>query len=212
MAEATIDNIVHVSEIPPDDQRNPTTLYIVPEPVTERDQALGSFMDAWGHLEQALLVLFWELLDSDYDKAAAIYLNASNFKQQREIISSISEVVCDQEEQRQIRTLLERCGRFATKRNRIVHGAWIPNSLIGADKLGRPEVLKTDWKRTVMHPSAEKRESITNDSSLQNEYWFSIADISRIRNDIVALVPDVHTLISRRQAAKAIEKADEGSE
>ena len=88
---------------------------------------------------------------------------------------------------------MERLKGFAAKRNKIVHGQWVPEIGIDADDKGRPIVAQYTWKRTVSTQSASVRNQTSSDPKARHSLWFLEEDLLSIAQNIEVLRADVNS-------------------
>jgi hypothetical protein len=96
-------------------------------PVAERDEALGAYMNSWNAVERALFVMTVTLTRADFAVARAIYANANSVSALRELLLALGALWLTPGERRELERGLDKVKTYATKRNRIVHGEWIPH-------------------------------------------------------------------------------------
>ena len=106
------------------------------------DRTLGLFMRAWDQLELALSSLFHKLVDTDVTTAMILFHSGIDLRTLREIIHQLGKHRLNPEDQKKLTALLRRAKNAATKRNRIVHGAWTLILRMGPPP--RPKPLKAE--------------------------------------------------------------------
>ena len=145
-----IDTILNVDELPPPEARGQTTLYIPKkEGVDRRDRFLGAFLGNWSALENALLVLLWKLLRSDYASAEVIFHSAISIRTPVDMITGLMMLKrpADVDGWKPISSDIL---TLSNNRNHLVHGKWISEATVGADDIGRPVLTALDWIRVYM--------------------------------------------------------------
>ncbi len=199
----TVSDIQHVREMPSESERHPTTLYVVPQRVPERDQSLGQFMGKWSGLEQTLQSLMHTLMGGPYSAVGVIFSNCSGVKQISDLVSGLAELKLNASEFGQLKSLLERLRKKNTKRNRIVHGVWVPEITIDGDEKNRPIVGKYVWARiyTPTSPAEQAKVQDRKNTKERSKYRFTIEDLNKITLEIMTLRKDFETFqnpISKR--------------
>lgn len=198
----TITSIETVEEMPPEDERHPTTLYLKMPSRAARDQCLGAFMESWSALEQAMLQLLAKLMDGDYRTAEVMFYSSVQIRTQTDMITGMFE--------------LKRPGRtpewkkIASKilakshnRNQLVHGSWKSEIFVGADEQNRPVVEQAEWVRLYMtrDPTHNRIASMDPTRSPEkkagaNRYTIQrvkrkIGQVAEIREEIEALTAKI---------------------
>ncbi|MEO1014878.1 MAG: hypothetical protein AAFX08_06775 [Pseudomonadota bacterium] len=188
----------YVREMPPDSERHPTTLYIVSERVPERDQSLGRFMGKWSSLEQTLQSLTHTLMGGPYSTVGVVFSNCSGIKQIIDLISGLAELNLTTTEFRELSSLLERLRKKNTKRNRLVHGVWVPEITIDCDAKNRPVVSKYVWARIYTPTSLAEQAKIQDikNSKVRSKYRFTIEDVEKVTLEVMTLRDDFAAFLS----------------
>ncbi|NOX81725.1 MAG: hypothetical protein GXP06_01790 [Alphaproteobacteria bacterium] len=200
MANITVNNILF-SDVPLDIERDDHTLYIPPQFIADRDQVLGWFMGVWSGLEQTLLVAVHSLLDGPYSKAGVVFSNCNGVAQISELLNGLGELVLTKSEIDQLHGLTERLRRQNTKRNRIVHGAWVPEMVIGGDAKGRPELKSVTWVRIYSPTSpSEKAKTLSKNSKKSKlKYDFTVSDVKEVGQTVEKLRNDFNNFTASIQ-------------
>ena len=193
-----VSNILHVPEMPPENERGATTLYVVPQQVPERDQSLGRFMGKWSGLELTLQSLTHTLMGGPYSATGVVFHNCQGIKQIGDLISGLGELNLTSAEFGQLHSLLERLRKKNTKRNRIIHGVWIPEITIGSDDRNRPIVAKYVWARvyTPTSPAEQQKTTDVNNPGARSKYRFTIEEIDKITLEVMQLRNDIGTFLA----------------
>lgn len=182
-----------VREMPPDNERDPYTLYIPEnEGVPERDRHLGAFMDRWSSLERMLLILLWPLLGSSYQAAEVLFYSSTSIKTQTDMITGLVVLKHPQQSSRW-RKLAGECLTLSNNRNHLVHGQWIPKHVVGSDENNRPIVKRTKWARVYMtgDPDLNARAIHPTEEPKTGQHSYSLDRIRKKIEQTVKLAHDI---------------------
>lgn len=174
-------------------QRTPGLIYIdppLPDP-NEKHIALGKFMDTWSKLELMLRQKLEHLLLTPDQSTASAISNSMSGKALADMIQTLASLHLKSKDLREYVALLERFLKINTKRNFLVHGAWVVELIVGF-KDGEPNVDVFE-AREYAPVDRDEREALGDlrNQAKRSRYIFRVTDIERIERDIGILYGDL---------------------
>ena len=115
-------------------------------PTQERDQVLGAYIDAWDRLEKIAQLTMWAFVKTEREIFEALMGFNREANRFREVMLALGKMRLSEDEFRCLDRLCTRYDRMARWRNRIVHGHWEAQFLLG-------DPIVTRWKR--IYPSLD---------------------------------------------------------
>lgn len=173
--------------------------YQIPNlPQEPRDLALGRYMDAWSRMEGFLYLIFTELTGADAEVSRVLY-STLNAKPIRDVLSSLGSIRLNEDGASRLTKLCERVGKQATKRNHIIHGAWVTSVIISDTKPPSDKrIITTTWVRTYTPVQYElaKQSGRYDLPKVGEHYAFTIDQLERTTNNVLTLMGELSTFLA----------------
>lgn len=169
----------------------------------ECDFILGVYMRCWGYVETAMFLLIRKLLDTDITTAQIVVRSLTNMQAQREMTLELGKYrLKKQPDVDALDKLMKRLKAAATRRNRIVHGAWILFIEMPPKPDPRPLKAKSSrWLRSYDPIQAEDREMLMRGKSqkLAAAYRFWPEQIIEDAKKASSLAEDIGVLTDKAE-------------
>jgi hypothetical protein len=152
----------------------------------KRHEALGKFLDAWGRLEQVIIVLITKLLGTSGPDTRIVFSNMG-MRQVVEIIKSLSSLKLTTPSVDTLESLTDSLVQVNQTRNRLVHGHWVleANVCVWAEKV----FLRTEFSRQFRPPNPEQASQMGDiyNQRIRTQFCFSIKRIIGASKNVDAL-------------------------
>ena len=147
-------------------------------------------MDTWSKLELMLRNKLEQLLLTPDQSTAMAVSNSMSGKALADMIQTLVALHLKSKDLREYVALLERFLKINTKRNYLVHGAWVVELVVGF-KNGEPNV-DTFEAREYSPIDREDRAALDQlrNQAKRSRYIFRVEDIARIERDVGSLYKD----------------------
>jgi len=158
------------------------------------DMVLGQYMRAWNQLELATFDLFQRLLDANIVTASIIFDAGIDQRTMRSILDALGKQRLRKTDYAALARLLRRMKDAASIRNRLVHGTWQLNLVMG-DKPLQSE--RAEWVRFYRPTDPEAYHQIAGkrpNQKLLAVHQFKLERIVKIARDVADLAKDVRHL------------------
>jgi hypothetical protein len=169
----------------------------IPNPDVSReecDQCLGSFMRTWDLLELAVFNLFHKLVDTDIATALTLMHSGIDLRTLRNIIQQLGQNRLQTKDQAILTDILRRVDKAATKRNRIVHGAWMLELKMGPPPQPQPlTALSATWIRQYRPTDRRDFENLMRGKSqkLEAAYKFGPKQLGAAASQVEQIAKDI---------------------
>lgn len=164
-------------------------------------------MRIWGDVESAVASLIRKLLDTDITTAQIVIRTLSNMQAQRELAGELGKHRIENEKDiRVLDKLMERVKAGATRRNRIVHGAWILMIEMGLPPRQKPLLAKSQrWLRQYRPAQdADFKNLMSGNQKMMAAYQFWPEQIRKYAEENVALAADINAFTEKVALAPPI--------
>lgn len=182
----------HQEEAKLDEFGQPFRLFTPEMPAIEaRDASLGRYMDAWSRLETAIQYASQEILEIEAQSAYVIWSAIQTF-QSIKVLDAAAKIKLNETGQKRVARICEQLVRRNTRRNFIIHGAWLTSIRMsfggGGSGYGEwrrvythtdPNLPKSDDGSDLTVPELDKTTGCVED--VTEALWSLVDDIPALR-------------------------------
>jgi hypothetical protein len=200
-ANATIGFPRLVHELPPLAEHRGTDMLILYVQPIRRDAIFGMFIEKWDRVERLLGTAFYSVVGQSHETAETLFASYTGTKQIADVLLGLTERSLKPPLLKEFANLLDRVRKFATKRNKLIHGQWQMH--VQLDTVQGPDgiVLRQshgEWKRVYMPigPSDREKIAVNPDDQANQKNVFTLNAIAREIRTLDSLLSDFQDLVN----------------